>query len=260
MDWRRECAAVIPCFNEAAQIHRVVSAVQNHLPAVIVLDDGSTDRTAEKARFAGAQIVRLDRNSGKGSALRAGWRRAHDLGFKWALMLDGDGQHAAADIPKFFACASSTGASLVVGNRMNQLEDMPFIRRWANRWMSRRISRLTAHELPDSQCGFRLARLDLLLELPIQSNRFEIESEMLLAFFAAGQKVEFVPVQTIYQSGASKINPLTDTLRWLRWSRLSARPCGPAAQSASRNTARLSGWEFPPAPPVPAIRDGESPA
>ena len=59
MDWRRDCAAVIPCFNEAAQIHRVVGAVQEHLPTVIVVDDGSTDRTAENARIAGAEIVRL---------------------------------------------------------------------------------------------------------------------------------------------------------------------------------------------------------
>ena len=143
MDWRRDCAAVIPCFNEAAHIHRVVTSVQKYLPTVIVVDDGSSDRTAKKARFAGAEILRLRKNSGKGSASRCGWRQVQKLGFKWVLMLDGDGQHAAADIPKFFACARETGAGLVVGNRMNQIEDMPLLRRWVNRWMSRRISRLT---------------------------------------------------------------------------------------------------------------------
>ena len=217
MDWRRDCAAVIPCFNEAAHIHRVVTSVQKYLPTVIVVDDGSSDRTAKKARFAGAEILRLRKNSGKGSASRCGWRQVQKLGFKWVLMLDGDGQHAAADIPKFFACARETGAGLVVGNRMNQIEDMPLLRRWVNRWMSRRISRLTGRELPDSQCGFRLAQVETLMQLTLQANRFEIESEMLLAFLAAGKKVEFVPVQTIYQSGESKINPVTDTWRWLRW-------------------------------------------
>jgi len=186
MNWQRGCAAVIPCFNEAEQIQRVVRHVLEFLPTVIVVDDGSTDRTAEKAKFAGAEILRLDRNSGKGAALRRGWRRAHELGFKWALMMDGDAQHAATDIPKFFACAQATGASLVVGNRMDHVHDMPLIRRWVNQWMSRRLSHLAGRHLPDSQCGFRLACLDSLARLPLRANRFEIESEMLLSFLAAG--------------------------------------------------------------------------
>ena len=217
MDWQRDCAVVIPCFNEALQIQRVVSHVREFVPTVIVVDDGSTDRTAEKANFAGAEILRLDRNSGKGAALRHGWRRAHELGFKWALMMDGDAQHAATDIPKFFACAQATGASLVVGNRMNHVQDMPLVRRWVNQWMSRRLSHLAGRHLPDSQCGFRLASLDALARLSLRANRFEIESEMLLSFLAAGNTAEFVQVRTIYESHTSKINPLTDTWRWLRW-------------------------------------------
>lgn len=219
MNWQRECAAVIPCFNEAAHIQRVVNTVREYLPTVIVVDDGSTDRTAQKANFAGAEILRLSRNSGKGAALRQGWRRARDLGYPWVLMLDGDAQHAATDIPKFFSHAQTTGADLVVGNRMNQIRDMPLIRRWANQWMSQRISRLAGRELPDSQCGFRLARVESLLQLSLRASRFEIESEMLLSFLAAEKQVEFVPVRTIYETRASKINPLTDTWRWLRWSK-----------------------------------------
>jgi len=97
------------------------------------------------------------------------------------------------------------------------------LRLWANRWMSSRISGLTGRDLPDSQCGFRLAHVETLMALPLQADRFEIESEMLLAFLTAGKKVEFVPVQTIYESGTSKINPVTDSWRWLRW-RLAQRP------------------------------------
>ncbi len=223
MDWRRECAAVIPCYNEAPQIYRVVRAVQDYLPSVMVVDDGSTDGTAQKAASAGAEVVRIPFNSGKGTASRCGWRRAELLGFQWVLMLDGDGQHAAADIPKFFACARDTGAALVIGNRMNELGTMPPLRRWANRWMSRRLSRLTGQTLPDSQCGFRLAHLPTLLALPLRTSRFEIESEMLLAFSGMGRTPAFVPVQTLYESSASKINLATDSWRWLRW-RLAQRP------------------------------------
>ncbi len=217
MNWNRDCVAVIPCFNEAALIRHVVTEVQKYLPHVIVVDDGSKDATAGNAQIAGAEVLSLSKNSGKGAALRHGWRHAHQLGFQWVLMLDGDGQHAADEISGFIECVERTGADLVVGNRMNNSEAMPLIRQFANRWMSRWISKLANAELPDSQCGFRLAHLKTLMNLPLHANRFEIESAMLVAFHAAGKKVEFVPIRTIYESSISKINPLTDTLRWLRW-------------------------------------------
>ena len=217
MDWKCQCAAVIPCFNEAAHIGTVIAGVEKYLPKILVVDDGSTDASAENARAAGAEIIRFQKNSGKGAALQAGWRRARELGFTWALMLDGDGQHAAEDIPSFFQRAESTMSPLIVGNRMGNCAAMPWLRRNVNRWMSKRISRLTGAPLPDSQCGFRLAHLETLLRLQFRANRFEIESEMLTAFIFAGKKVEFVPVQTIYKNSASKIRPLPDTWRWLRW-------------------------------------------
>ena len=173
--------------------------------------------TARHAADSGADLVRLPRNSGKGAALRAGWERARQRGFAWVLMLDGDGQHLADDIPGFFAAADETDARLVVGNRMGNAAAMPWLRRCVNRWMSRRISRLTGRALPDSQCGFRLAHLETLLRLPLAACRFEIESEMLVAFLRAGGHVEFVPVQTVYNSNPSRIRAGPDTWRWLRW-------------------------------------------
>jgi glycosyltransferase involved in cell wall biosynthesis len=217
MNWNCDCAAVIPCFNEAAHIGKVVTAVQKYLPKIIVVDDGSTDVTLEKAKLSGAEIIRLPKNSGKGAALHKGWQRAREFGVKWVLLLDGDGQHAADDIPNFFECVEKTAATLVIGNRMENSMSMPWLRRCVNRWMSRRISKMTGVKLPDSQCGFRLVHLETLANLPLHANRFEIESAILVAFIASGEKVEFVPVQTIYENSASKINPFTDTFRWLRW-------------------------------------------
>ena len=80
MNWTRDCAAVIPCFNEAVHIGKVVTAVQKHLSKVIVVDDGSTDATSELAKSSDAEIVRLPNNSGKGAALQKGWQRASELG------------------------------------------------------------------------------------------------------------------------------------------------------------------------------------
>ena len=217
MNWTRQCVAVIPCFNEAPTIGAVIAEVRGYMPNIIVVDDGSSDGTALKAEAAGAEVIRLGRNGGKGVALRAGWHRAQERGFIWALTMDGDGQHAPEDIPKFFAQAETSPATLVVGNRMGNAEAMPWVRRQVNRWMTRRLSRLTGVRLADSQCGFRLVNMETMARLPLAANRFEIESETIVAFLRAGERVEFVPIQVIYESSRSNICPLRDTWRWLRW-------------------------------------------
>jgi glycosyltransferase involved in cell wall biosynthesis len=232
MDWTQQCAAVIPCFNEAESIGVVVDGVRRHLPTVIVVDDGSRDDTAEAAAKAGAEVIRLQQNAGKGAALRAGWRRALDRGFTWALNLDGDGQHAPDDVPNFFKCAEQTHVGMVAGNRMNHAEAMPWLRRQVNRWMSRRLSRFTGVPLADSQCGFRLLNLDIAARLELSTNHFEIESELLVALLAAGYRVQFVPIQVIYKSNPSKIHPLLDSCRWVRWWFAQRRPAADALVAA----------------------------
>jgi glycosyltransferase involved in cell wall biosynthesis len=208
---------VVPCLNEEAAIGQLVAGLHSHLKQVLVVDDGSADRTAAIARAAGAQVLVHKQSRGKGVALRAGWAEACRLGFPWALSLDGDGQHSPQDIPEFFKCADQTGASLVVGNRMNDAASMPWLRRRVNLWMSRRISNIAGAILPDTQCGFRLMRLVSWSAIPVSAEHFEIESDVLLAFLAAGHRVEFVPIHTIYKDEQSKIHPLSDTVRWFKW-------------------------------------------
>ncbi len=213
----KTCAVVIPCFNEGASIAALVGATRRHLPCVMVVDDGSTDDTAILAEAAGAMVVSHERNLGKGAALRSGLSRALMQGFEWAVTLDGDGQHAADDLPALLHCAGQTGALLVIGNRMDNAPAMPWLRRVVNRWMSRNLSRLAGRHLPDTQCGFRLIHLETWAALPLKTERFEVESEMLMAFLAAGRRVEFVPIQVIRSCRRSRIHPVADSLRWLRW-------------------------------------------
>ena len=216
-DWKKQCAAVIPCYNEAGKIGAVVGNVRRYLDVVIVVDDGSSDATAAEAAAAGAVVTRHPANRGKGCALRSGWDQARQAGFEWALALDGDGQHDANDILQFLHCAEVTSAHLIIGNRMDDARKMPRMRRWANTTMSRWLSRLTNTKLPDSQCGFRLVHLPTVTRLAPASRRFVIESETLVAFLLAGEQVEFVSVRVIYGPGKSRICPLRDTFRWLRW-------------------------------------------
>ncbi|MDB6023716.1 MAG: hypothetical protein JWQ04_3573, partial [Pedosphaera sp.] len=183
----------------------------------IVVDDGSNDATAALATQAGAEVLRHQRSRGKGAALNTGWQRAVERGFSWALAMDGDGQHLAADIPTFLSEAVEERADLIVGNRFGNPGAMPWLRRAVNQWMSRRLSRAAGIPLPDSQCGFRLMRLGAWSRLNLQAEHFEVESEVLLAFAAKGFAVRFVPVQTIYGTERSKIDPVRDTWRWFRW-------------------------------------------
>ena len=217
-----------------------MTEVRARLPNVIVVNDASTDDTAAAAASAGAEIISHAEPRGKGAALRTGWDSAQQRGFAWALCMDGDGQHAAADIPKFLDCAERAEASLVVGNRMGEAHRMPRFRRAVNRWMSRKLSALAGQELPDSQCGFRLLRLAALERIDLRATQFEIESEQLLAFIAAGERVEFVPVQVIYRAERSKIHPWRDTLRWFRWRRQWRESSARRQSSGNRNTTSPS--------------------
>jgi glycosyltransferase involved in cell wall biosynthesis len=224
---------VIPCFNEGATIATLVAAVRQYLPSVIAVDDGSTDDTSNLAGGAGAVVVGHQRNLGKGAALRTGLSLALKQGFEWALTLDGDGQHAPEDLPAFLRCAEETGASLVVGDRMSNAQAMPWLRRQVNRWMSRKLSRLAGKPLSDTQCGLRLIHLGTWAALPLKTERFEVESETLMAFLAAGLRVEFVPIRVIRSGRRSHIHPVADSLRWLKWWRNSGlRPAGSVIQTS----------------------------
>jgi len=230
-DWNRACAAILPCYNEAESLPDVLSRLRVHVPNVLVVDDGSSDGTADVAARAGAIVLGHDTNRGKGKALRTGFAELRARGFEWALVMDGDGQHAPEDVSKFFTCAERTGALLVVGNRLGEAHKIPFVRRVVNRWMTARLSRLTGRPLADSQCGFRLVHLATLAQLSLQTDRFETESELLVRWMWAGLSVEFVPIQVIYRHGGSKINPVCDTWRWLRWWRAQPKDWSTSALS-----------------------------
>jgi glycosyltransferase involved in cell wall biosynthesis len=212
---RETVCAIIPAFGEARFIGTVVRGVLEHLDHVIVVDDYSPDQTAEVARQAGAEVIRHAENLGKGAAIKTGLCKAANS-FGFFLFMDGDGQHDPTEIPKFLTKATVTQAHLVVGNRMWNVTKMPAIRRWTNKFMSWQISKLCRQELPDSQCGYRMARYELLPLLRESSDGFAFETENLLLAARNGFQIEFVPVRTIYRDERSKIKPMRDTLRYIR--------------------------------------------
>jgi len=208
-----DICAIIPCYNEAHTIARIVRSVQLHVGHVFVVDDCSSDNTAEHAREAGATVIRHPRNMGKGVALKSGFAAAGH--FRAALTLDGDGQHDSTEIPLFLDAFELGSCDIVLGNRMNDTRTMPFLRRYTNRFTSWAISRMVGVPIRDTQCGFRLLSLDFWRAVRLDSSRFDLESEILIKAARCGARIREVEIRTIYfGTGVSKINPVTDTLRF----------------------------------------------
>jgi len=213
---RSNVAALIPAYFEEAQIQAVARRTLAQLDHVLVLDDGSTDATSEEAKKAGAEVIRHEKNQGKGAAIKTGLRELTARGFQYVLMLDGDGQHLPEEIPGFLEEANRSGAPFVVGTRMSDTAKMPWVRRMTNRAMSAQISSLCGQPVPDSQCGFRMMDREVIPYLFCESNNYDYETEMLLIASRKGFKIASVPVSTIYGDERSKIHPVRDTIRFLK--------------------------------------------
>ncbi len=207
---------LIPAFNEERRIGDVVQAVRRQYPRVVVVDDGSGDRTAERAGQAGATVLKHDVNRGKGAALETGFAYARDHGHAFVLTMDADGQHAPGDIPAFLERFRQGGVDVIVGNRMAAASGMPLVRRVTNRFMSAILSRRMGQHVPDTQNGFRLYRTAVIPEAAQASQGFAAESEILLALSLHRVRIQSVPVHVIYGDEKSKIRPLRDTVRFFR--------------------------------------------
>jgi glycosyltransferase involved in cell wall biosynthesis len=206
--------ALIPAYNEANRVADVVAGARAHL-AVLVVDDGSLDNTADCARDAGAIVLRQVPNQGKGAALRAGFRQALDDSYEAVLTLDADGQHDPNEIPKFLRAYIERQADLIIGAR--DFRQIPLLRRAANtlgRWT---FSWALGQPVRDNQSGYRLISRRLLeATLTSRESGFEFEVEMIVICVQRSFVLEWVPIRTIYAGEKSHINPLHHIIHFLR--------------------------------------------
>ncbi len=206
---------LIPAFNAAKTIGEVVRRAKAEGLAIIVVDDGSTDETAAVAVEQGALVISHLRNQGKGCALRTGFMHALRSRFEGVVTLDSDGQYDPSEIQQLIAAGERQHAGLVLGNRMLNGTPMPRARRWINALMSLLVSMRIRQRIPDSQCGFRFIRKEVLDTIPLRARRFEAETELVVWAAARRWKIISVPVRSIYQRHASHIRPVRDALRFL---------------------------------------------
>jgi len=209
-----QVAVAIPAYQAAPTVGQVVRDVLRIVPEVLVVDDGSNDATAEEARQAGARVISLPENRGKGSALSAAFADLFGRGATAVVTLDADGQHLAQEIPKLLA-AAAPDADLVLGVRDHLFTGMSRVRRASNRLSSRAISFAAGQPLADVQTGFRFYSRRLIERVGFPEARFEAESAVVVRAARAGFKVLTVPVKLGFADGrtTSHYRPLLDSLR-----------------------------------------------
>jgi glycosyltransferase involved in cell wall biosynthesis len=206
-------AAIIPAFNEAESIEMVVMGIASAVGRVVVVDDGSTDATAARARAAGAVVLKHEENGGKGRAVRTGIAHVLSGDFTHVLLLDGDMQHLPEEAAHLLSTAADTGADAVLGERRFFRQNMPAARYHANRLGSRVLSWFVGVPLRDTQCGFRVFRVDALRGLRLKASGYDIETEMLVKIRRRGGQLASVPITAVYAGERSKLRPIRDTTR-----------------------------------------------
>jgi len=210
---------LISAFNEERLIGGVITNLKNTgITDILIIDDGSCDNTADIARKAGAEVISHTKNLGKGACIKIGLEHLHNKDIEGVVLMDGDGQHNPFEVNRFLECAKDPNKKIIIGNRMTEHKSMPLLRLATNKVMSFALYLLCGQKVPDTQCGYRFFRKEVLDDIykDIISGNYEIESEMVLKAANKGHKIYSVPITTIYQEETSRIDPIKDTVRFIK--------------------------------------------
>ena len=207
---------VIPTYNEHRSIGSIVKELRKRDFRVVVVDDGSRDHTIVDANKFGAELVTHSKNVGKGRCIKEGLEYCLENECDIVITMDGDGQHDLKEIDKFIEQYKSSGADIVLGNRMHDAKKMPFVRRWTNIFMSFVISCILGERIDDTQCGYRLLSRKAIEKMSLKTTKYEIESEMLLEAKRHNLAISSIDIDSIYGGESSQINPFFDTIRFIK--------------------------------------------
>ncbi|MHA1834578.1 MAG: glycosyltransferase family 2 protein [Candidatus Baldrarchaeia archaeon] len=207
---------VIPAFNEEKYIYDVAKIAKEFVDVVVVVDDGSIDKTFSRAIDSGAVVLRHEENMGKGAALRTGFKYALEHGADIVVTLDGDMQHDPLEIPKFLEKIREEGVDIVVGSRfLEKVKGMPIQRRLSNFITTKVLNKVFKVPVTDSQSGFRAFKRKVLEKVTFKDNRYGAETEILIEAKRKGFNIVEVPISVKYENQKSKIRPIRETFSWI---------------------------------------------
>lgn len=189
--------ACIPAFNEEKTIAKVVLQTKKYVNKIVVCDDGSSDMTGEIARKLGADVIRHERNLGKGAALKSLFEAARKMDADVFVTLDADGQHGPEEISKLVEPIARRDADMVIGNRFHSSEVIPAVRRWGNRVLNF-FTNLSASEANDTQSGFRAYSKKAVNVINVDEDGLGVDSQIFIDAKQKSLKVVEVPVTAKY--------------------------------------------------------------
>jgi glycosyltransferase involved in cell wall biosynthesis len=216
-----DIACVIPCYNAGARVRPVVEAALRQTPHVWVVDDGCTDACIASLEALPARILRHARNRGKGHAILTGLRAALEAPHIVAVaLLDADGQHDPAVLPRFRQTFFECRAGMVIGERVFDGRHVPLRSRFGNAVTAKVTRMLLRAKLPDTQCGYRLLSREFAGEVleKVAGGRYETEMEMVVLAIRHGRGIASVPISTVYEPGnaSSHFHKVGDSIRIYR--------------------------------------------
>lgn len=219
--------AIIPTYNNAATLGDIVLRTSRYIRDIIVVIDGSTDSTREVLRNLDIPVTVIDlpQNGGKGHALKAGFRKAIEMGFTHALTLDSDGQHYPEDIPALLTVSQQQPLCYVIGSRDMNATNMPGTNTFANKFSNFWFAVQTGIRLPDTQTGMRIYPLQRLHGLSLLTSRYEAELELLVFAAWANEKIIPVPVRVYYPSAEERVSHFRPAYDFTRISILNTFLC-----------------------------------
>ena len=208
----KRTVAMIPCYNEEATIGSVILKAKQHVDEVLIVDDGSTDKTAKIAETAGATVLRHGGNKGYGSAIQTGFKYARENKYDILTILDGDGQHDADSIPTVMAPIMKNGVDVSIGSRFlnGNGKNIPLYRRFGIGFLTRlsNAGSRKKHRVTDGQSGFRAYSKNAIKKLNPRDRDMGVSSEILLQGRKNNLVYEEVPIDCRYDVDGSTKRPM----------------------------------------------------